>query len=73
MAAPPGIGAPYPDRPYENRGPTMMVVASTMTSLGVLFTSARIYCRMISIKHLAVEDYIVIISAVSATAKVRLL
>ncbi len=71
MVPPPGIGAPTPDWPDENRGPTLIAVTATMTALGLLFTAARVYCRMISIKRLVVEDYIAVISAVSPLLEVQ--
>ncbi len=65
MAPPPGVGAPTPGSLLEDRGPTLLAVASAMTALGLLFVVARVYCRLISIKKLVIEDYIAILTAVS--------
>lgn len=56
---------PCPGWAGENRGPFVIAVMASMTALALLFSAARIYCRLISVKRLAVEDYIVMFSIVS--------
>lgn len=62
MEEPPGADAPYPGRSHS----FVIAIMGSITALTLLFSSARIYCRLISIKMLALEDYIVILSIVSA-------
>ncbi len=64
MAPPPGVGAPSPNSLLENRGPTLIAVTSAMSALSLLFVIARVYCRLISIKRLVIEDYIAILTSV---------
>ncbi|KAL2127402.1 hypothetical protein VTI74DRAFT_10804 [Chaetomium olivicolor] len=72
MAAPPGIDAPYPGWARENRGPVIMAVMSTLTGLCLLFVVARIYCRAVLRDRFAIEDCIVILSAVLIISNVVL-
>ncbi len=67
MAPPPGVGAPSPDSLLDNRGPTLIAATSAMSALGLVFVIGRIYCRLISIKRLVVEDYIAILTTVRAS------
>jgi hypothetical protein len=56
---------PNPGWARENNGPRVLGVTVTMTTLGFLFVLARIYCRFISVRKLAVDDYIVVLTTVS--------
>lgn len=49
---------------HQNNGPMILAVAGTMTTLGLLFAIARIYSRLISIKKLGIDDYIVMVTPV---------
>jgi len=70
MAEPPGVGGAHPGGwAGQNNGPFFIAVMGSTTALALLFSAARIYCRLISIKRLAIEDYIVILSIVSPVAQ----
>jgi hypothetical protein len=62
---------PYPGWAEESKGRLILGVTGAMTGLAFLFVSARIYSRMISLGRLGVDDYILIISIVSASARTR--
>lgn len=67
MAAnlPPDFEEPYPGWAEENKGPLILGVTSAMTTLAGLFVIGRIYSRIISLRKLAIDDYIVIVCIVS--------
>ncbi|AEO69775.1 uncharacterized protein THITE_2014519, partial [Thermothielavioides terrestris NRRL 8126] len=54
----------------ENNGPRVLGVTVTMTTLGFLFVLARIYCRFISVRKLAVDDYIVVLTTLMSIVSV---
>lgn len=43
-----------------NKGPEILIVTITLTTIALLFVAARIYSRRISMRKLAADDYIVI-------------
>ncbi|KAK4232889.1 hypothetical protein C8A03DRAFT_19924 [Achaetomium macrosporum] len=62
MSKVPDSVEPYPGWAQENKGPRILAVTGTMTALGFLFVVARISSRMISIKRLGIDDYLVVVS-----------
>lgn len=63
------MATPNPDWPpgyaEANKGPEILIVTITLTVIALLFVAARIYSRRISMRKLAVDDYIVIFCIVS--------
>jgi len=59
-----------PDRPpgyaEENKGPLILTTTSILTGIAFLFVAARIISRRISIKKIALDDYITILCIVGA-------
>ncbi|KAL2021739.1 hypothetical protein VTK56DRAFT_6682 [Thermocarpiscus australiensis] len=53
---------PYPGWAQENRGPKIVVVTSIMTAIALVFVSARVYSRMISLGRIALDDLIIMLS-----------
>ena len=51
---------PYPGYSDENKGPLILSVISVLTGLALLFVVGRIWSRLLSIRKLAVDDYIVV-------------
>jgi hypothetical protein len=72
MSNPPDVIEPYPGWAHENTGAKLLGAISTITGVAFLFVVARIYSRMISIRRLSIDDYLVIFSIVSATPKTYL-
>jgi hypothetical protein len=58
--APPPVVEPYPRWAAEDKRPVILGVAGAMIGLAFLFVVARIYCRLISIRRLRLDDFIVI-------------
>lgn len=69
MSTPPEFVEPYPGWAQESNRPLILSVAGTMISLAFLFVVARIYCRMISVGKLRIDDYIVIFCIVGGIPK----
>ncbi len=60
MTAPPPVVEPYPGWAAEDKRPLILGVAGTLIALAFLFVVARVYCRLISIRKLRIDDFIVI-------------
>jgi hypothetical protein len=50
----------------ENKGPQTLIITGTLTAVTFFFLLGRIYSRFLSAKKLGVDDYLVILSIVSA-------
>ncbi|KAK3896857.1 hypothetical protein C8A05DRAFT_20261 [Staphylotrichum tortipilum] len=64
----PPLVEPYPGWADEDKRPMILSVAGALIALAFLFVVARIYCRLISIRKLRLDDFIVIFCIVMAIA-----
>jgi hypothetical protein len=55
---------PYPGWAQENKGPTILIVMTILTTVGTLFAAARLYSRRISLGRFAIDDCIVVLCTV---------
>ncbi|KAL2272071.1 hypothetical protein VTJ83DRAFT_1442 [Remersonia thermophila] len=69
---PPDFVEPYPGWAEENKGPLILGVTGSLTALAGLFVIGRIYSRLLSIRKLAIDDYIVIVCILLSVAYVIL-
>ena len=64
MSTSPGFVEPYPGWAQEDNRPEILGIGGGMIVLACFFVAARVYCRMISIGRLGIDDYIIVFSIV---------
>ncbi|KAK0619105.1 hypothetical protein B0T14DRAFT_602995 [Immersiella caudata] len=60
MAAPPLTPEEYAALPHDDRGPTIVAVHWSMTSLATIFLGLRLYCKRLTKRSLWWDDWILI-------------
>jgi hypothetical protein len=69
----PDFVEPYPGWAQEDGRPLTLGVMGAMIGLALVFVIARVYCRIISLGRLGMDDYIVVVCIVSGEPKTRYL
>jgi len=59
-STPPALVEPYPGWAQEDKRPVTLGVMGALIGLALLFVVARVYCRIISLGRLGIDDYIVV-------------
>lgn len=50
----------------QNKGPTIVAICSTLTTIATFFVVGRLYVRSKILSRVGLDDYLIIISIVSA-------
>jgi hypothetical protein len=51
----------------DNKGPTILTVMWAVTTVAVIFVIARVYTRIVVVKNLGVDDFLITLSMVADT------
>jgi hypothetical protein len=62
----PAMHSLAPDVAAQNRGPAMMAVMYSFTALTSLTVVGRVFSRYKKLGHLAIDDYVIILSLVGS-------
>jgi hypothetical protein len=57
-----------PELHHQDKGPTILAVACTLTTLSTFFVGARLYVRGKILHRIGLDDWLIILSLVGAIA-----